>query len=216
MEFEEDGSSLSFKQQITDISEKSFTILMESGDGAAAVKAAKFCIVLSSQEHSFNTGELGLKVKKDHPWVARSSGDSLVEVEFEVPIDIEKGNRVHLQGITGFEVEGETRILVNDIIEKKNVATMTYGTWGDTKLRELGYQAFYFSADDTKIFDENCAEIFSECNFEGQSMKVCDSMNNMDEFKFPIKSLHVPAGSTISLYNKQGFKGQKVKFTESV
>lgn len=47
-------------------------------------------------------------------------------------------------------------------------------------------------------------------------MKVCDSMKKMEEFSYPIKSVHVPAGSTISLYSQQGFRGQKVKFTESV
>ena len=96
---------------------------------------------------------MGLKVKQDHPWVAREAGDSNVDVEFEVPLDLKKGNRVHLQGITGFDVSGEVRVIVNDIVEKSNVAQLSYGTWGDSKLEELGYQAFYFSADDTKIFD---------------------------------------------------------------
>jgi hypothetical protein len=56
---------------------------------------------------------------------------------------------------------------VNDITENDNKADLSYGTWGDTKLAELGYSAFYFSADNVKMFDTLCAEIFSDCNFEG-------------------------------------------------
>jgi hypothetical protein len=58
---------------------------MESAPGSAAVKNAKFCIVFSSQEHSYNTGELGLKVKKNHPWLSREAGESNVNIEFEIP-----------------------------------------------------------------------------------------------------------------------------------
>ena len=69
-------------------------------------------MVLSSQEHSYNTGELGLKVRDDHPWVKREPGDSTVEVNFEVPADLQE--KVHLQGITGFDASGQVRLVVND------------------------------------------------------------------------------------------------------
>jgi hypothetical protein len=137
---------------------------------------------------------LGLKANKNHPWLSRESGESNVDVDFEIPSDLQDGKRAHLSGITGFDVAGEVRLIVNDITEKENKAHLSYGTWGDTKLSELGYMAFYFDAPVPKVFDSLCAEIFSACHFEGSSMKVCDDKTNLEDFKFDIKSVHIPTG----------------------
>lgn len=120
---------------------------MESSPGSATVKNAKFCVVFSSQEHSYLTGEQGLKAKKDHPWLTRESGESKVDVQFDLPQELKPGSRVHLEGITGFDVAGDVRVVVNDLEEQDGIVKAHYGTWGDSKLRELNYQAFFFSSE---------------------------------------------------------------------
>lgn len=51
----------------------------------------------------------------------------------------------------------------------------------------------------------------------GNNAKLCESTShNLNDLAFSVKSVHVPEGSSVSLFNLQGLKGQKVKFTESV
>jgi hypothetical protein len=117
VEFAESGQSLSFKQSVIEVGQHDIRILMESAPGSATVKNAKFCVVFSSQEHSFITDDKGLKAKKDHPWLARESGESKVDVQFDLPQELKPGSRVHLEGITGFDVSGDVRVVVNDLVE---------------------------------------------------------------------------------------------------
>lgn len=34
---------------------------------------------------------------------------------------------------------------------------------------------------EVKIFDPDCAELFSECEFKGESVTVCDRVNSLPE-----------------------------------
>lgn len=52
-----------------------------------------------------------------------------------------------------------------------------------------------------KIFDEHCAEVFSECGYEGESFKICGSQNELTGFSGPIKSIHLPKDGYITLFD---------------
>jgi hypothetical protein len=45
-----------------------------------------------------------------------------------------------------------------------------------------------------KIFDPDCAEIFSECDFNGDSISICDRIQSLPEegWNKPIRSIKVP------------------------
>lgn len=45
-----------------------------------------------------------------------------------------------------------------------------------------------------KILDKNCAELFTECSFQGESISICDKIDSLPEkgWAKPIKSLTVP------------------------
>lgn len=52
---------------------------------------------------------------------------------------------------------------------------MEYGTWDDSKVSELGFAAMYFGNGNVRFFDPNCAQLYSECDFQGTMVKICNS-----------------------------------------
>lgn len=68
-----------------------------------------------------------------------------------------------------------------------------------------------------RLFDDNCAELFAECNHEGDSITVCDKVNNLPEegWSKNIRSFMLPNGRTLTLFKEENLRGSKVIFTES-
>ena len=70
-----------------------------------------------------------------------------VPVEFDIPSDLKEGKRAFLSGLTGFEApvnHQNLRLNIRDIEDKKDTAELSYGTWADSKLKEIGFSAFVF------------------------------------------------------------------------
>jgi hypothetical protein len=147
VEFGEDGSTLSFKQSVVEVNQKSVRLLMQSAAGSASVKHAKFCLVFSNQRYAFATEDLGAKARKNDPWVSDTFGERNVDLDFEIPSNLPP-SRTLLQGLTGFDIAGEVRVVVNQMSQTDHHAHLTYGTWGDSKLQEIGYQAMFLSVEE--------------------------------------------------------------------
>lgn len=54
---------------------------------------------------------------------------------------------------------------------------------------------------DQKLFREQCAEIFSECNYEGKNIQVCTEIDSLENLGFmtQIRSVYIPEGFTLTL-----------------
>jgi hypothetical protein len=67
-----------------------------------------------------------------------------------------------------------------------------------------------------KIFDPNCAELFAECNFEGDSITVCDRIDSLPDkgWAKPIRSLTVPHQRVLKLYNEENLRGSSASYKE--
>lgn len=80
------------------------------------------CLVFTTSESAFNTGELGLRVDNTHEWISRTESKlSNVAVNIDIPSDIAAGNRAIFGGLTGFETSVESRNLrinIQDLKEK--------------------------------------------------------------------------------------------------
>lgn len=63
----------------------------------------------------------------------------------------------------------------------------------------------YYPDPNYRIFDPNCAEFFSECNFNGESFSVCDRIPDLSGFFKPIKSLSVPLYRKLNLFNEVNY-----------
>jgi hypothetical protein len=65
----------------------------------------------------------------------------------------------------------------------------------DSVIYQISYQIVIYKPDPgMKILDKNCAELFTECNFSGESISICDKINSLPEkgWAKTVKSLTVP------------------------
>lgn len=75
---------------------------------------------------------------------------------------------------------------------------------GDSKATLLTSALFAYVPDDFKVFSTECAELFTECNYKGKPVLLCDNINNLrDLAEQPVKSVHVPRGKAVKLYNRK-------------
>lgn len=51
----------------------------------------------------------------------------------------------------------------------------------DTVFRSGTYRAVIYKPDTTPIWDPNCAELFSECNYQGNTIVLCDRVNSFPQ-----------------------------------
>lgn len=84
------------------------------------------------------------------------------------------------------------------------------GTWSNSIQYEIGYFIVLYRRDPNfKVFDPDCAEIFSECEFKGDSISICDRIQSLPEegWNKPIRSIKIPAQKVLRLYNQEKLKG---------
>lgn len=62
---------------------------------------------------------------------------------------------------------------------------------------------------------DKCVILYSECNFAGSYVEVCDNMpfTNID---YDVKSIAVPDGQTVYLYNNPCFNGESAEISLSI
>lgn len=152
-----------------------------------------------------------MRVDKNHPWMHRHHHQlTNVQVKFDIPEDITKGSRVFFSGLTGFEApikERNLRINIQDLKEEKDHVKLSYGTWSNSQLKEIGFNAFVFKVSDKIIHGENCAVVYSEKNLKGKSEAVCSkspvNLVNTD-FEGRINSFYIPPGGRLTLFNIDG------------
>lgn len=67
------------------------------------------------------------------------------------------------------------------------------------------------------MFNPSCAELFSECNFEGDSISICDREKDLPAagWSKPIKSIAVPEQRVLKLFNKESFAGKRASYLKS-
>lgn len=60
-----------------------------------------------------------------------------------------------------------------------------------------------------------CISLFEECNYKGKNLLSCaDNPINLSQFPLPIKSIYVPDGSQLTMYEE--FEGKILAITNSV
>ncbi|CAD8105141.1 unnamed protein product [Paramecium sonneborni] len=79
---------------------------------------------------------------------------------------------------------------------------------GDSVVYAIFHSAAIYVFDaNHKIFDENCLELFSQCDFSGESILVCEKIPNLSikGWSKPVKSLTIPKQKTINLFTKENY-----------
>lgn len=102
---------------------------------------------------------------------------------------------------------------------KQGSVTLSYLPGWDSIVYRIDYQLLVYVPDPAlKIFDDRCAELFSECHYEGDSFTLCDQIQDLPEqgWAKPIKSFRLPPGKSVQMYSQENLKGKLVTFDQSV
>ncbi|CAD8148553.1 unnamed protein product [Paramecium pentaurelia] len=73
-----------------------------------------------------------------------------------------------------------------------------------------GFKLFYEKPD-------ACATLYTECNYTGKSFNMCEDLPNFQLAKYPskIKSIQVPAGAKVILFDEMDYNGKTIEYTEN-
>lgn len=66
-----------------------------------------------------------------------------------------------------------------------------------------------------QIEQKNCIIIYSQCSFKGEQLEACDNLNKLMGFQHPIRSIYIPDGLALTIYDKPNFQGEKHRYTDS-
>ncbi|EAS00440.2 granule tip protein (macronuclear) [Tetrahymena thermophila SB210] len=88
-------------------------------------------------------------------------------------------------------------------------------SWGIRDLSILvgkNQGAGFVSQDDT-----NCIQIYTQCNYDGLSLAVCNNIPDLGTIGWtkPIKSIKIPQGKSIQAYKLPNYQGDSKQFTSS-
>ncbi|KAM3144347.1 hypothetical protein pb186bvf_003511 [Paramecium bursaria] len=61
----------------------------------------------------------------------------------------------------------------------------------------------------------SCIIIYSQCQFKGDQMEVCQSLNEIEKFQHDIMSIYIPKGLGLTVYDSENFEGKSHKYTTS-
>ncbi|CAD8049530.1 unnamed protein product [Paramecium sonneborni] len=62
---------------------------------------------------------------------------------------------------------------------------------------------------------EDCIVIYSKCDFQGDSLPICESLKEVEDFQYDIKSIYLPEGYQMTIYSEENYQGQQVTYQES-
>ncbi|CAD8156550.1 unnamed protein product [Paramecium pentaurelia] len=60
-----------------------------------------------------------------------------------------------------------------------------------------------------------CIELYSQCYYKGESMKACNDLGQMKDFPYEIKSLKIPYGTTLTIYDHPNYEGERHTFSKN-
>ncbi|CAD8045518.1 unnamed protein product [Paramecium primaurelia] len=60
-----------------------------------------------------------------------------------------------------------------------------------------------------------CIELYSQCYYKGEFMKACNDLGQMKDFPYEIKSLKIPYGTTLTIYDHPNYEGERHTFSKN-
>jgi hypothetical protein len=171
------------------------------------VTFVKLCIVMGPvQSESISIGEtIGSRPPVSHAWTV-GTGDRLEEGSIPLSSYMSSGNRGSVIGFAGYNVAINTnwKVMLRAMVYGRRGGGVKYGTYGTAHPVELYFTYVLFKPDDYKVFSDSCAEVFSQCNFEGDSFMICEDNRDIpgSGFAGSVRSISLPSEMSLILYNR--------------
>lgn len=160
------------------------------------------CFVLSYENALWSVGSIDYNVDDDNPFFARDA--DYVSADINITPQGDEPNGARFYGITAFETENDVDSYIELTSPEDN--QFTIAAHDETKVRLISFEYLVYDPRNGLIYDQKCAELYSECNFEGFSYRLCkqvdDFANNV--FEGPVRSYTVPRGKLVHLVNSDG------------
>ncbi|CAK58820.1 unnamed protein product (macronuclear) [Paramecium tetraurelia] len=182
----------------------------------------KFNILLGADQSLWTSPSLAYIVdpNSNHPFVIRPGNVAEVTEYIEFPQEQFNGLTIpiiSLITIRGYNCDKQYNQRLYTIVELQSpYIKATLAKWWDTLTTEFYYQVAIYNPNYI-IKDQNCAELFSECNYRGDSLIICGIVSDISSYGWsqPIKSISVPTGKTLSLFQLSNFQGTKSSFNQN-
>ncbi|CAK71414.1 unnamed protein product (macronuclear) [Paramecium tetraurelia] len=87
--------------------------------------------------------------------------------------------------------------------------------------KQVNIQQEITSEDPNNISDINeeqtsqCIELYSQCYYKGETMKACNDLGQMKDFPYEIKSMKIPYGTTLTIYDHPNYEGERHTFSKN-
>ncbi|KAM3147748.1 hypothetical protein pb186bvf_000076 [Paramecium bursaria] len=165
----------------------------------AAVEMVRVLIIAGTDSALWASGPVIVEIppQSAHPFVKRDPGEYKNTINVEIPKVWQSGPTQPLIGYIGYAVERGRNFRLNQQPVKVEIyVTYSQTTWGDTQVYAIYSQAaLYVPDNNVKIFDPDCAEIFEKCDYQGDSLTICDRVPDLPKegWAKPVKSIQVPA-----------------------
>ncbi|CAD8099824.1 unnamed protein product [Paramecium sonneborni] len=124
-------------------------------------------------------------------------------------LDLQNDSTLNSQITSTFTNQNQIQdVNVNDIPKLDMIHTQSTQTFTQQETNII-------SNTQENTLNSNCIVVYSQCHFKGESLELCESQRNIDNFDHDIKSIEIPKGYSVRLYNKEDFLGEKILLKES-
>ncbi|CAD8171728.1 unnamed protein product [Paramecium octaurelia] len=173
----------------------------------------KFNVLLGTAESLWSSPMQALINPPNHPFVSRGNGECDLNISIDRPQILGNYQLIPVIAIRGYDYNNAENIR----LKFRNVVLNTQiqyilSTWSTSIVYRVYYQGAIFIYDPNfKIFDPFCAEIFSECDYNGDTIIICQKTPDLQALGWsqPIRSISVPKNRKLHLFNNVNFKGVK-------
>ncbi|CAD8177634.1 unnamed protein product [Paramecium pentaurelia] len=179
----------------------------------------RFNVLLGTDQSLWASSQFALINAPNHPFVSRPHSSYSLYMKIDFPSGFDNYQLIPLVTFRGYDVERSYnfRLVFADVLLNTKLQ-FTLATWADSMIYGVHYQTgIYLYDSNYKIFDQNCAELYSECNFQGDSFIVCDQIPNLlvQGWSKLIRSVTVPNLKNIFLFKMENYSGEKTTITEN-
>ncbi|CAD8100941.1 unnamed protein product [Paramecium sonneborni] len=207
---------------IEQITQNSVTVSVRT-DHQTQIDYIKFNVLLGTDQSLWTSSIRDYLVASNHHFIYNNRLNNYFQAakeELQIPFPSEWYTDISvpmfiMRGYHNFKGEN-IRVFYQDQRFQQNHIFATIGTWWNSTLYEFFYQgAIYYPDPNYRNFDLNCAEFFSECNFNGDSFIICDKIQDLSGLFKPIKSISIPIYRKLNLFNEVNYKGNKISFVQN-
>ncbi|CAD8160043.1 unnamed protein product [Paramecium octaurelia] len=139
--------------------------------------------------------------------------------EYEVqPNQIEQANQQDKTIIVDNQLEKDESQPEAQIIVVQDQTQMQSDNSGP---KQVNIQQEMTSEDPNNISEINeeqtsqCIELYSQCYYKGETMKACNDLGQMKDFPYEIKSMKIPYGTTLTIYDHPNYEGERHTFSKN-